>query len=61
MRATNDRDGVCSPKVIEEFTAFLILALKHPQAVLNVVHSDSLKNVPTNCSSPANRNTNSSA
>ena len=43
MRATNDRDGVCSPKVIEELAAFLVLALKHPQAVFNVVHSDSLQ------------------
>jgi len=33
MRATNDRDGVCSAKVIEEFAAFLVLALKYPRSV----------------------------
>jgi hypothetical protein len=53
MGAADDRDGVYSPEVIKELAAFRILALKHPQAVFNVVHSDSLKNVPTNCSSPA--------
>ena len=42
MRATNDRDGVCSPKVIEEFAAFLVLAPKPPNAVINVIHLDSL-------------------
>jgi hypothetical protein len=31
MGAANDRDGIYSPKVIEEFAAFCILALKHPQ------------------------------
>jgi hypothetical protein len=43
MRATNDRDGIYSPEVIKELAAFRILALKHPQAVFNVVHSDSLQ------------------
>jgi len=61
MGAADDRDGVYPPEVIKELAAFRILALKHPQALLNVVHSDSLKNVPTNSSSPVNRNTNASA
>jgi len=42
MGATNERGEVCSPKVIEEFAAFLVLAPKHPQAGFNVVHSNSL-------------------
>jgi hypothetical protein len=49
MGAANDRDGIYSPEVIKELAAFRILALKHPQAVFNVVHSDSLKTL-TNCS-----------
>jgi len=61
MGAANDRDGIYSPEVIKELAAFRILALKHPQTVFDVVHSDSLKNVLTNCSSPANKNTNASA
>jgi hypothetical protein len=43
MGAANDRDGIYSPKVIEEFATFCILALKHPQTVFDVVHLDSFK------------------
>ena len=45
MCAGNARDGAYPPKIIKELIAFLILALKHPEAIVdfNVVHLESLK------------------
>jgi hypothetical protein len=33
VRATNNRERTYPPEVIEEFAAFLVLAVKHPKAV----------------------------
>ena len=42
MGAANDRDGIYSPEIIEELVAFLILALKHPEVVINFAHLELL-------------------
>jgi hypothetical protein len=33
VRAANNRERTYPPEVIEEFAAFLVLAVKHPKAV----------------------------
>ena len=42
MRAANVGDGTYPPEIIEELVAFLILALKHPEVVVNFVHLELL-------------------
>jgi len=42
MRAANVGDGTYPPEIIEELVAFLILALKHPEVVINFVHLELL-------------------
>jgi hypothetical protein len=42
MRAANVGDGIYPPEIIEELVAFIILALKHPEVVINFAHLELL-------------------